>query len=119
MGKIDRESLRRALEPIDTAADQSENVGSSALQGDRTSTPASDSLAGVIAAAWCDVLGSAPPSPTTSFFAVGGSSLTAMRMAATLQERTGRKVSVRDMFRSASVQQIVELLETRAVASGP
>ena len=64
--------------------------------------PAEPCLAAV-AAAWADVLDTPAPGPDAGFFESGGHSILAMRLVATLRARTGRAVSVEDVYEAQTV----------------
>lgn len=75
-------------------------VAPQALEG---STPVDQ----VVASCWSEVLGRPIDEVYTSdFFALGGSSLLAVRLAAELGDRLGIEVSIRDVFSNPSVRQM-------------
>ncbi len=51
-----------------------------------------------VARTWCAVLGIEAVGRNSDFFALGGQSLSAMRVAALLRRRLGRQVAMRDLF---------------------
>ncbi|NED70500.1 hypothetical protein G3I15_57235, partial [Streptomyces sp. SID10244] len=63
-------------------------------------TGAEESVAAIVAT----VLGVAQVSVTESFFAAGGNSLSAMRVAARVADEFGAAVSVRDIFDAPTVR---------------
>ncbi|GIH19415.1 hypothetical protein Raf01_75870 [Rugosimonospora africana] len=66
-----------------------------------------------IAAAWATVLGCSVPGITTSFFDLGGDSLSALRLALELGRVVGRRVSVRDVVARPTVRDQALLAQSR------
>ncbi|MFI6871630.1 amino acid adenylation domain-containing protein [Nocardia sp. NPDC050406] len=75
----------------------------------------------VIAAAFADALGVAEIGVTDDFFALGGNSLSAIRVVATLRAALGVAVTLRDLFESptvAALEQVLDQREPEAAAHG-
>ena len=74
-------------------------------------------LEATVAAVWADVLGLAdgPVSVLADFFALGGHSMLATRVAGRLSELTGRRVSVRQVFEHPTVAALAAELSATAV----
>ncbi|WP_353507209.1 amino acid adenylation domain-containing protein [Gordonia sp. ABSL1-1] len=66
------------------------------------------------AAAFAEVIGVDRFSVTADFFDFGGSSLSAMRLAARLREQLGTDVSVRDIFAAPTVRDLLAVVGGRA-----
>ncbi|MGA5759621.1 amino acid adenylation domain-containing protein [Nonomuraea bangladeshensis] len=65
-----------------------------------------------VAAAWAEAFGAgAEPGPDDDFFACGGHSLVAMRLAALLRTRLGKEIEVRDVLAGRTVTGIARLAE--------
>ncbi|WP_143965713.1 non-ribosomal peptide synthetase [Gordonia zhaorongruii] len=97
---------------------------------DRKSLPAPEFSAGefvapetteeeAVAGAFADVLGVDRIGVTDSFFDLGGNSLSAMRLAARAGDALGADVSVRDVFESPSVRELVAATAGRAAGLPP
>ncbi len=67
---------------------------------------------------WCDVLGSAATGPEDDFFAVGGHSIAAMRLAAALRTATGRAVEVEDVFLGRTLRGVAERVDRAGPDTG-
>ncbi len=72
-----------------------------------------------IAEIWTEVLGVERIGVHDGFFALGGQSLLATRVAARLRERFGVAVPVRDLFTAQTVAAVAELVETAPDATPP
>ncbi|MFT4128312.1 MAG: amino acid adenylation domain-containing protein, partial [Gordonia sp. (in: high G+C Gram-positive bacteria)] len=77
--------------------------------------PASD-LEETIAAVFADVLGVAEPSVTTSFFDLGGNSLSATRVVARVGAALDTEVGVRELFEAPSVRELARRVTAGAGA---
>ncbi|WP_233251685.1 non-ribosomal peptide synthetase [Serinibacter arcticus] len=93
-GKLDRRALPTPERTTDDAAQQ---PGTAAQR--------------TVAAAFAEVLGTAPVGIEEDFFAAGGHSLLATRLAATLTTALDRTVTVRDVFERPTVAQLAALAE--------
>ncbi|WP_225732717.1 non-ribosomal peptide synthetase, partial [Nocardia sp. JCM 34519] len=98
-GKVDRAALP---EPVFARADYR-----------APSTPSEERVAAVFA----EVLGADRIGADDDFFALGGNSLSATRLAARLAEGTGVAVAVRDVFDASVVRELAELISARAVSA--
>lgn len=65
--------------------------------------------------AWAEVFDSALPQPNDDFFASGGHSILAMRLVATLRGRTGRRITVEDVYTGRTVAGLAERLAAATV----
>lgn len=65
----------------------------------------------LMAAIWASVLGQAIRSPRADFFALGGSSLLAMQIAAEASNKFGKPVSAADVLMSSSLRDLVSAIE--------
>ncbi|NUT09989.1 MAG: amino acid adenylation domain-containing protein, partial [Nonomuraea sp.] len=101
-GKIDMAALR---------ALPAEATGGGAAQ----EPPAAGQDEALVAQAWAEAVESARPSSTADFFAAGGHSLLAMRLAAALRRAFGRDVAVEDVLTGRTVEGIA----ARAAAARP
>ncbi|MBE7162980.1 MAG: amino acid adenylation domain-containing protein, partial [Williamsia herbipolensis] len=92
---------------VDTAALL--RLAESAGASDRPLTPQEEVAAGVVA----DLTGTDPAAlgPDSSFFALGGSSLTAARLAAALSEVAGTTISVRSVFEHPTIAALAGLVD--------
>jgi acyl-coenzyme A synthetase/AMP-(fatty) acid ligase/acyl carrier protein len=95
-GKVDRRSL-----PVPDFDD----LASQAVQ--RASR---DRLEQAVLEAWRDVLGVDTLSFEDDFFALGGDSLTAMRVVRKMEEKTGIRMSIRDFFKNRTVSEAARYL---------
>lgn len=64
-----------------------------------------------IAETWSELIGAAPSQPTSSFFHLGGTSLTALRMLRRIEERFGIKVPAASFFRAPTPRALASFLE--------
>ncbi len=97
-GKVDVAALSERL---------SERLGEP-LSEPRDARPAwhDSPVAASVAAAWAQVFESAEPAPDDDFFACGGHSLTAMRLVSALRTRTGRSITVDDLYQARTVRRL-------------
>ena len=65
----------------------------------------------VMAAIWTTVLGQVVRAPDADFFALGGSSLLAMQIAAEASDKFGKPVSVVDVLMNSSLASLVATIE--------
>ncbi|HEV2378032.1 MAG TPA: type I polyketide synthase, partial [Streptosporangiaceae bacterium] len=65
-----------------------------------------------ITAIWVDLLGVDPVRPDDDFFALGGHSLLGTALIATLRERFGVQVRLRDLFAARTVTRLADLVES-------
>jgi amino acid adenylation domain-containing protein len=79
--------------------------------------PASDTQR-VVAAAFADVFGKERIALDDDFFALGGSSLLALRFQSALEARTGRSFALKHLFEQRSVRAIAAALDESAPGSG-
>ncbi|WP_328857993.1 amino acid adenylation domain-containing protein [Williamsia herbipolensis] len=104
-GKVDVRALRRDEEAWSAAAHQ--EIPFVAPES------ASERILGQI---WCHVLGSAEPiSTTASFFAVGGTSLHAVRLIREIRSRLGVALPVQSIFEHDSIARQAQALRLRCV----
>ncbi|MET8993016.1 amino acid adenylation domain-containing protein [Nonomuraea wenchangensis] len=97
-GKIDLAALRARRDESPAGGATPEAGGSGAERG--------------VAAAWAEAFGAgAEPGPDDDFFASGGHSLVAMRLAALLRARLGKEIEVRDVLAGRTVAGIARLAE--------
>ncbi|MDL9937936.1 non-ribosomal peptide synthase/polyketide synthase, partial [Gordonia sp. ABSL1-1] len=73
----------------------------------------------MIADVFADVLGLDVAGVTTSFFDLGGNSLSATRLAARISDALDVEVSVRDLFETPSVRELATALSGRRAALAP
>jgi hypothetical protein len=66
----------------------------------------------IMAAIWASVLGQVIRSPEVDFFALGGSSLLAMQIAAEASDKFGKPVSLVDVLMSSSLRDLVSGIES-------
>lgn len=78
-GKIDRKALPDPERSVATPVDR-------------------DQRAMVAASIWAEVLGSSEPGPEDDFFALGGHSLSALRVIGEVRQLLGAEISLRDLF---------------------
>ena len=95
-GKVDRAALPRAPLP----------------QGPTESTEPQGALEKTIAAVFCEVLGLESIGRQEQFFDLGGTSLSAFRLADRLMRACGRPVSIANVFAHASAAELAHFLET-------
>jgi len=69
-------------------------------------------------AAWTELLGGPPAGPDADFFAAGGHSLSVMRLAAALEDRTGVDVDIVDWLAEPSPRLLVAQLTAAPSATG-
>ncbi|MBA5848874.1 non-ribosomal peptide synthetase [Gordonia amicalis] len=72
-----------------------------------------------VAALFADLLGLEQVSVTESFFDLGGSSLSAARIAARVSDELGVEVTVRDVFDAPSVRELLSATSGRGAALAP
>ena len=70
-----------------------------------------------VASIWQEVLGVPSLSVRDGFFALGGSSITALRLVALIQKEFGRQLPLASMTTETTVQQLAELLEAKEVTA--
>lgn len=102
-GKVDR----RALEKL---------AGTQLDSGSRFMAPRTDTerrLCGI----WQEILAVSPIGIHDNFFALGGHSLQAMRLAVTIEQQFGRKVSLAALFSAPTIAEFAALLETGRILS--
>lgn len=104
-GKIDHQCL--ADMPLPPAAD-------TAAVGLRAGT--GTGMSATVVQVWREVLGTADIRPTDSFARIGGTSLAAVRVAARLRAVTGKDVSVAEVLRARSADELAMILD---VAKSP
>ncbi|MEV2221372.1 amino acid adenylation domain-containing protein [Nocardia vinacea] len=72
----------------------------------------------VIAAAFAQALGGRETGVTDDFFALGGNSLSAIRVVAALRSALGVEVSLRDLFESPTIAALEQTLDRRGLGMG-
>lgn len=65
---------------------------------------------------WAEVLGIPPPAPDDSFLALGGDSMTAVRVLSQVQDRLGVDIPLASLLRANTLSRMTELIV--ALASG-
>ena len=79
-----------------------------------------DAPAPAVAALWQRVLGGGTPVPEADFFALGGHSLDAMRLAAAIRAELGRDVEAADVFAARTLSALtLRVTAAAALAAGP
>ncbi|GIJ21061.1 non-ribosomal peptide synthetase [Micromonospora lutea] len=99
-GKVDHAALRDlpvTAEPVTAPSDVS-------------SSPATVELVTALAEVWRDALAVDEVDPHTSFFALGGNSLVAIRMLGRIQETFGVQLSLPDLFASPTVATLAAMV---------
>lgn len=81
--------------------------------------PRPDEAASPVAVLWQRVLGGDTPPPDADFFALGGHSLDAMRLAAAIRAELGRDVEVADIFVARTLAALTERVASAAALVGP
>ena len=99
-GKIDRKQLESRLAPRAAPAEPAELTA----------------WEGRLAKIWKSAIGPAAVDPSSNFFAVGGDSLAAMVVAATIEEQLGRRVSLADLVARPILADFAAWLETETAA---
>jgi hypothetical protein len=72
--------------------------------------PAEGSTAAVVAAIWCELFGVPRVGPDDDFFALGGHSMVAVRMASRFRTELGLRVPVRTILENPTVGGLSRLL---------
>jgi thioesterase domain-containing protein len=90
----------------------------SAIDGGQRSTPR-DPLEAQLLALWNDVLGARDVGVGDDFFARGGNSLLAVRLAARLHAATGVALPLRDFFTAPTVEAVAARLRAERAAPDP
>lgn len=115
-GKLDRAALRERAAAEQTA--QRTTAGQTVTgQVDPAAGPVDpvDPVAAVVARAWARLLGAAP-APDTDFLAVGGNSVTAMRLVATLRAELDRQVDTRQVLAARTFGGLLDTVRAAAPA---
>jgi amino acid adenylation domain-containing protein len=94
-GKLDRTALRGSAARLST---------------DAPSVLALTPLEAIVARVWREVLGCEVPSPDADFFALGGHSLSALRVAERLARALRRDVALSALFRNPTLRRLSESL---------
>ena len=103
-GKVDRRALPAPeLDRADAGAEYAE-----------PRTPVEER----IAAMWGEVLGVEKPGIDDDFFALGGHSLRATRVATRLRDAFGVELTVRDLFEAPTIRSLAMLVDERMAAAG-
>ena len=76
-----------------------------------------DSEESLLTRLWEDLLGVRPVGVRDNFFDLGGHSLLAVRLAAGIEQATGRKIPIASLFQHPTVEQLARLLRDPAAAS--
>lgn len=101
--KVDRKALPAPNAPV--------HVASARSSGSSTTENALSEI-------WCNLLKVSTVDPHDNFFSLGGHSLLIVQLQSSIREQFGREVSIPDLFQSATIAEIAELLdEHRAAAS--
>ncbi|MEU5093677.1 condensation domain-containing protein [Streptomyces sp. NPDC020996] len=87
------------------------------VRPDRPSGTASERVAELVTAAWCEALGVSGPDPEDNFFDVGGDSLRAVALAGQLRGE-GLDVAAADLFEHQSIAELTAALAERAAVVG-
>jgi yersiniabactin nonribosomal peptide synthetase len=98
--KVDRKALQK----------RSESIG---MPANEYAAPATE-LETALCAIWRQVLNVEQVGVTSSFFDLGGDSLLAVRMAALVQARLGRPVSLRKVFKHPTIRALIEALTSES-----
>ncbi|WP_144160628.1 non-ribosomal peptide synthetase, partial [Paraburkholderia sp. BCC1885] len=80
--------------------------------------PADSDVELLVAEAWSEVLGVSQIHPDESFFALGGSSLSAARIAARIQDRTGRTPELKAFFETPTLRGFAHAFAAQAAVQG-
>lgn len=99
-GKIDRKKLiipERALDPQQAAEQQHRTTEEKVLQE-----------------IWSGILGTAAPAPDSDFFALGGDSLLAIRLAAAIREKMGKELPLGKVFELSTLRKQAKWIEEQA-----
>lgn len=67
--------------------------------------------AAVVAAVWCELFGVSQVGPDDDFYALGGHSMLAVRMASRLRAELGLRVPVRTILENPTVDGLTRLLD--------
>jgi thioesterase domain-containing protein len=105
-GKVDRGALAR-LEQAESTSKAAEYVEPRTQNEQR------------VAEIWREVLDLTRLGVTDEFFAIGGTSLHAARIASRIQKTFGRKVPVSELLRGATVERVARALDAGREASSP
>lgn len=73
--------------------------------------PATDSMIGLLSAIWREVLGCGEIAPDDDFFALGGNSLSAVRVLVKASQQLGRPLAAAALVRFPTLQQLASHLE--------
>ncbi len=68
----------------------------------------------LVSRVWSEVLGIPEPSLDTSFFDLGGTSFSLVKMNSRLREELGREIAIADMFDQPTIRQLAAFLESAA-----
>ncbi|MFB6394136.1 amino acid adenylation domain-containing protein [Polymorphospora lycopeni] len=96
-GKVDRAALQARVAQADDATQGSPPVGE---------------VESAVAALWQELLGAAVTSREANFFALGGDSVTALRLIAMLRQRFGVEVPIRRFLTAATVADLAAEMES-------
>ncbi|MFF0076881.1 amino acid adenylation domain-containing protein [Streptomyces sp. NPDC005494] len=118
-GKVDRKALLGLLDTLRAAGEP----GAPEAAGGRAQSPASPVEARLLGL-WQELLGPAASGVTDDFFALGGSSLTAVRLFRGIEAAFGRRLPLASLFQNRTVRAQAALLTasdggTRADDTGP
>jgi mycobactin peptide synthetase MbtE len=73
----------------------------------------------VVAAAWKELLGTAPAQHSDDFFAAGGDSLKAVRLVAAIRDRIGVVVPFRTVFDKSTFGELADVVAEAWAQSAP
>jgi FkbH-like protein len=101
------------LEVIAEWGAQDQAAASVALDQDAPAVFEEDAILSVtrtLGAIWCDVMGAAPESESTNFFAINGNSLTACQLVARVNERFGMRLSHDVLFHAPTFGELARCI---------
>ncbi|WP_405059147.1 amino acid adenylation domain-containing protein [Kribbella sp. NBC_01505] len=104
-GKVDSDALRRLAARHPATSRDADPLGSPAV-----SQVVPDQLISSLCELWQELLAVESVRPQDGFFALGGTSLVAIRMLTRLQQSFGVNITLPDVFRSPTVAALAELI---------
>ncbi|MET3130970.1 amino acid adenylation domain-containing protein [Oxalobacteraceae bacterium GrIS 1.11] len=111
-GKVDLAALPWGAELVDQAIELAE----AASEADTDATPLSLDEA-LLADAWQQILGQRPNGPQANFFLLGGHSLSAVRLAAAIEQRCGVRLPVAEVFEAPTLRAMAAQIRAAAPAA--
>jgi amino acid adenylation domain-containing protein len=106
-GKVDRKALPA------TYMEHGNGSGAISYVAPRTS------MESLVAQVWEQVLGVERAGVKDDFFALGGHSLSAMRVSALIEARSGKRLPLTELFRNPTIEYLAALLEGKKEDTGP